>query len=263
MKSLFKFWLILLIPILLSPFMITRGYAQSAILYPAHGTVNTEVFLQVRGIGGTLYLFWDDILFDTYTANVQDFPGFDIYFHPPNEHPYSDLGNHTVFLHVWWKYWDGHDYYVEWNCTLTFKITEQPPCQEYLALNATYYDLLADYNALNDDYNALQAQHNELTDSHEELLADYNTKLANYSSLSGSYNSLCTNYDALQTNYDSLHSNYDSLQSNSEQMAINYGNLTNELTAARTLGYVLLITTMILVGTTLYTAVRKPKQKPT
>ena len=192
---------------LLSSYMIIPdAYAvYSAELYPSQGSVNTEIFLKVRGIGGKLYLYWDGILLGTYTDGFyENLPGFDIYFYPPNEHPLSDLGNHTVFLEFWWKYWDGQYYTVYWNTTLNFEITEYVPCPEYLALNSTYSALLADYSNLNASYSALQAQYNDLTNTYQELLSDYNAKLANYSSLSESYDSLCASYDALETNYNSL-----------------------------------------------------------
>ncbi len=101
---------------------------QTAAIYPSKGSIYTRIYLQVRGIGGELYLFWDDILLGIYDENFyEDFNGFDVYFNPPDEYPYSNLGNHTISLQIWWKYWDGQYYYVQKNFTLTFEIVEYYP----------------------------------------------------------------------------------------------------------------------------------------
>ena len=233
----------------------------TAKIVPTEGTVYTDIFLQIRGLEKFLegdnwpgyrdmemYLYWDDkpliLGLGDPGSGDKNMHYFDVHFSPPNEHLYSDLGIHTIFIEI----------YQDWtkflcNFTLTFEIIEYLPCDEYLALNSTYSTILANYTAL-------QAQHNDLTNTHQELLADYNAKLANYSSLSESYDSLCTSYDALETNYNSL-------QSNNEELATSYGDLIGELTATRNLSYVFITTTIILIATTVYFARRKPKVKIT
>jgi archaellum component FlaC len=226
MKLARKTWLIPIVLLLAVPSIMYVVYAEYwAELYPSHGSVNTEIFLQVRGLGGQLYLYWDDILLGIFSANVPDFAGFDIYFYPPNEHPYSDLGNHTVFLHVFYKYWDGHDIYVEWNSTLNFEITEYFPCDEYLALNATYTGLLANYSDLLDDYNSLLVDHNTLQADYNNLQSNYNLLLADYSDLLSSYNTLASNHDSLSSNYYDLESSYENLSSTYSDLLAVYSQL--------------------------------------
>jgi hypothetical protein len=221
------------------------------ILYPSNGSVSTDILLEAYvPINSRNNIFWDDTAIALDARRGQENYALVMHIKAPNQHPYSDLGNHTVTVESF--YWDGSDKVMYMNAT--FEITEYLPCDEWLALNATYYALLDDYNALNASYYALQAQHNDLTNTYQELLGDYNTKLANYSSLSTSYESLCDNYDTLETNYNSL-------QSNNDELTTSYNALTGELATARNLSYVFTATTMILIATTVYFAVRKPKMK--
>jgi len=272
--------------LLMMALIIPKGTAQSsAALYPPQGSVFTNIYLQVRGIGGELYLFWDDILVGTYQENFyEDFNGFDIYFNPPNQLPYSNLGNHTVSLQIWWKYWDGEYYYVQENFTLSFEIIEYFPCEEFISLNATYHDLLNDYNSLLADYNTLSADYNELLNDYNSVSDNYNNLLGNYSILATNFNSLNSSYYRLENDYESLDSTYSELsniysrlQSDCANLQEDYGLLTayynglqedydtliDDLNMTRNFNYILIAATMILVATTVYFAVRKPESTPT
>jgi hypothetical protein len=111
----------------------------TATLYPAKGSINTDIYLQVRGFGGELRLFWDDILIGTYTEykdprgqDFQGFTGFEIHFKAPNEHPYSETGVHRVSMQINWKYWDGQFYVKDTSFNLPFEIVEYyPPLSEF------------------------------------------------------------------------------------------------------------------------------------
>jgi hypothetical protein len=231
---------------------VSESHSQTGlILYPSNGSVTTDILLEAYvPINSRNNIFWDDIAIALDVHRGQENYPLVMHIKAPNEHPYSDLGNHTITVESF--YWDGSDKVTYMNAT--FEITEYLPCDEWLALNATYYALLSNYNALNASYYALKAQHDALNDTYQELLSDYNTKLTNYNSLSTSYESLCDNYDTLETNYDSL-------QSNNNELTTNYNTLTGELANARNLGYLFIATTMIFTAATIYLAVRKPKTK--
>ena len=187
---------------------IPQGHcAYSGELYPEQGDVFTEVYLQVRGTAGEgeLYLFWDDIFLGMFT---QSDLGYDVFFYPPNQHPYSDLGNHTVFFEIWFWYWDGQMYYKYWNHSIPFEIIERQPCDAWLTLNATYTSLLANYSDLLSDYNSLLVDHSTLQASYNNLQNNYNSLLSDYSNLLSSYNTLASNYDSLSSNYYELESSY-------------------------------------------------------
>jgi len=245
---------------------VSESHSQTGVmLYPSEGSVSTDIVLEAYvPINSRNNIFWDTIAIALDVNRGQENYPLILHIQAPNLHPYSDLGNHTVTVESF--YWSGSDKVAYMNAT--FEITEYSPCDEWLALNVTYHTLLGNFNALNASYYALQAQHDDLNDAYQELLGDYNTKLANYSSLSTSYDSLCdsydalgTNYDSLRNNYDTLGTNYDSLRSNNDQLTTSYNALTGELANARNLGYILLATTMILMATTVYFAVRKPRPK--
>jgi len=132
-------------------------------------------------------------------------------------------------------------------CTLIFEIIEWAPSPEYLALNATYSELLSNYTNLSDNYNSLVANYSTLND-------DFTSLSANYDGLLDSYDGLNSTYYNLQRNYDSLSSSYDTLEAS-------YSALIEEMSSARNLSYVFITTTIILAATAIYLAVRRTMVK--
>jgi predicted nuclease with TOPRIM domain len=232
----------------------------TATIHPSEGTVYTDIFLQVRGLevfvegdnwpgfrDMELYLYWDNEplilgLSDpgSYDSNMHY---FDVHLSPPNKHPLSDLGNHTIYIEI----------YKDWvtylcNFTLTFEIIEYFPCDEWLALNATYTSLLANYSDLLNDYNQLLADHNTLQANYNNLQSTYNSLLADYNNLLSSYNTLTADYDSLSSNYNELESSYENLsstysdflavysqlQSNYDSLQGNYDSLSGALNNLQT-----------------------------
>lgn len=119
------------------------GLEPTAEIYPSKGTIFTDIFLKVRGldkyvegefapaaVGLELYVFWDDKAIITRMGDIVEnsyhLHIFDASFRPPNEYPYSELGNHTIFGEVW------KSSQFCWNFTLTFEIVEYyPPPSEW------------------------------------------------------------------------------------------------------------------------------------
>lgn len=225
-------------------------------VYPTEGDVNTDIFLQIRGLPGTgfyeyyyLYIFWDDILLGTFPDNSGTYDHyFDTHFSPPNKGNYSALGNHTVYFEVW----NNGRTAMLLNDSFVFTITKYLPCPEYLTLNTTYYQLLTDYNALNDSYQNLMLQYNSLN-------ANYNTLLNQFDNLTGYYNFLQSIHSILTSNYAQLQGNYTQLVTSYSNLQTNHSNLSTDLTNYRNLTYVFIITTAVLLATTIYFARRKQK----
>lgn len=223
----------------------------TAKIYPSKGTVFTDIFLQVRGldkyvegefapaaVGLELYVFWDDkliierqgdIMSGSYHLHI-----FDAHFSPPNEYPYSKLGNHTIVAEVW----KSSQFLI--NFTLTFEIIEYVPCPEYISLNASYHALLGNYSELLDSSETLETQFNYLNSSYYEIKGSY-------ASLNFTYNALRDMYSQLQLDYNDLESKHDTL--------------TNDLGVARNLSYLFIITTLAFLATTIYLGMRKTKLK--
>ncbi len=133
---------------------------------------------------------------------------------------------------------------------------------DYISLNSTYYDLLNMYNQLQSDYGSLQESFDTLNDNYSALNSTYHDLLDTYSQLQSDYDSLQesfdtlnNNYSNLQVNYDSLHDKWEDSESKNEASKANLSNTWN-------LSYILIITTLIFIATTVYLAVRKPKVKP-
>lgn len=233
-----------LVPILISMLVLNMprvaAVEPTATIHPSKGTVHTDIFLQVRGlekfVAGDnwpgfrdmeLYLYWDGKplilgLSDpgSYDSNMHY---FDVHFSPPNEHPLSDLGNHTIYIEI---YKDWVNYLC--NFTLTFEIIEYYPCDEWLALNATYHDLLSDYNGLLDNYNSLSSDYNAIQANYNTLQNNYNSLLADYNDLLDSYSTLATDYDYLSSSYSDLESSYESLSSTYSDLLDIYGQLQSD-----------------------------------
>jgi parallel beta-helix repeat protein len=167
-------------------------------------------------------------------------------------------------------------------------------------LNSTYYELLGAYDWLISQFESLNSTYYELFDSYNELLTNFNTLNAtykqhildyyelqeNYTSLQNSYENLLADFDVLNMSYNSLNSSYYNLHSYCEWLNSSYTNLQtdysllnssyinlnttfneykesiqNELNYITNLMYIFITATVILVTTTVYFAVRKPKSK--
>lgn len=129
-KALWFLSIILIVTVIIS--RVPSVQAQpTADIYPTQGSIYTDIFLQVRGIGGQLDLFWDDKLIGVYDENFYgDMMGFDIHFSPPDEYPYSELGIHNVSVQIWWRHWDGEWYITEQDFTLQFEIVDYYPPED-------------------------------------------------------------------------------------------------------------------------------------
>jgi len=140
-----RFWLI---PLLVLGIALAiprvRAAEPYAKIYPTEGDVFTDIYIEIRnlsqwagpGVGGDthrldLYLFWDNTLRieklpqpnngQQYFTYWYDY--YDIHIQVPNETPYSDFGNHTVYIEIW-------RYDVPMFCTnftLTFNIIQYFP----------------------------------------------------------------------------------------------------------------------------------------
>lgn len=236
MKLVEKIWL-LPFTLLVFAFTLPMSYCQSGVvLYPSKGTVFTDIVMEAYvPINSRNNIFWDDKVIALDVRRGQENYPLIMNITCPNEHPYSDLGNHTITVESF--YWDGVDKVAYFNTT--FEIVECFPCSEYLALNVTYHKLLSNYTELSENYGSLLS-------NYSDLLNDYNEARALYDSLSSSYNNLEGNYSAINHSYNNLTKSYNAL--------------VGELTATRNLSYIFIITTIIFTATTVYFAVRKPKQ---
>jgi hypothetical protein len=272
-----------------------QGGPIEAEILPTQGSANTIILIRFKTINASIGnvqradIFWDAF---SIALNQEGVPGADGSYNynltVPSEPPLSDVGNHTIRA-------DSSVFnYGQVSFNFTFTITEFVPSPEYVALNATYYSLLANYTSLLNTYNLLLANYSKIStdyatliSEHSQLLLNYNSLSANYNSLTANYNSLSANYNLLLTNYNNLHlifnslqtnytslqgsfqslssnynalrNDYDSLGSNYSVLRSNYDALLGQLAFDRNLNYIFIASTIILAITTLYFATRKPK----
>jgi hypothetical protein len=277
MKLLNRVWVVSLFLLMIAALIPRLNALEPYVkLYPSEGTVYTNIFLEYRAeifpfldqyaSQGGIWIYWDNMcLASGVKGNFASPPvyGLDYSFTAPNDSPYNDIGFHNVTLKVW--SYDSPQQPFVFNAT--FEITEYVPCDEYLTLNATYYSLLANCTALSINYSNLQNEYNILTSNYSSLQDNYNSLLGNYSSLSGSYQSLNITYYSLLETYnllrydsDNLSGSYDSLNASYDSLQSSYNSLVRDMTTTRNIEYLFIGTTTVLVATTVYFALRKPRQ---
>lgn len=164
-------------------------------IYPSEGTGATEILIRFytrnASIGNVdkADLFWDGVSMGLNRAGVVGADGsYDYLLNVPSERPLSDIGNHTIMV-------DSFVFnYGQVRFNFTFTITEFVPSPEYVALNTTYYSLLANHTDLLNRYTSLSANYSMLLANYDTLLSGHSDLMSNYNSLSANYNSLLTNY---------------------------------------------------------------------
>ena len=268
-------------------------YINSEIL-PPQGGANTTITIRFTTTNTsvasveTADIFWDN---NTIVLNQPGTIGADGSYNynitVPNESPLSDVGNHTIRVDSTVAPYGAISF------LFTFNITEFVPSPEYLALNDTYYSLLANYTnilgnytqlsssygELSANYTTLLAEHNNDTLDYNTLISQYNALISNYNSLSASYNllsNLTTTYSSMSSTYTNLQANFQTLSANYTTLAqdysvlnssytgllSNYNGLAGQLDFSRNLNYALIIITIALALITVYYVYFKPK-KPT
>ncbi len=122
----------------------------------------------------------------------------------------------------------------------------------------TYDELLNSYNELLANYNTLQADYNQLLTNYDALNSNYSSLEAEHSTMHTNFDSLNSSYETLMANYSSLTTIYDSLQESYTYIKTKYDASTGELNIVRSLMYILGITTVIFVATTIYFRQKAP-----
>jgi parallel beta-helix repeat protein len=90
-----------------------------------------------------------------------------------------------------------------------------------------------------------------------ELLETYSSLLAGYNLLNSTFHTLQTSYDSLLPNYESLNSTYNSINTTYNELRSRQEALVDELDTIRSQMYIFAATTLILLATTVYFAIRK------
>jgi hypothetical protein len=134
MKKMYVFAIISIV-LLLSTIYEVSAAEPYAKIYPKEGTIFTDIYIQIRNLGDGilfhLYAWWDDKLIIERLQNPDyaqyswqhDYKGlYDTHISTPNEYPYTELRNHTVFIEIWKE---RTTFFL--NFTLTFKIVEYYP----------------------------------------------------------------------------------------------------------------------------------------
>ena len=226
-RRLFTGFLVLVLIVLVSSNSIRAQTDQiQAEIHPTQGTANTQILIRFLTMNATIGnvetadFFWDEVSIGLNVQGNKSADGsYNYFLNVPSQPPLSDIGNHTIRAD------SSVLNYGQISFSFTFEIIEFVPSPEYIALNETYYSLLANYTALNDNYNVLLQNYSSLLADHNALLTEHADLLSNYNSLSANYNSLIANFNALSANYNSLLSNYNSLNSVYGSFLANYTSL--------------------------------------
>jgi len=122
-----------------------------------------------------------------------------------------------------------------------------------------YYELLEAYNALLADYQDLNSTYHELLNDYSELQSNYDSLNLTYYELAQNHTLLQNIFDSLMTSYSELQEQYSSLNSTYNELQLEQEPIINELNNVRNLMYIFIAATIILIATTVYFAIRKPK----
>jgi len=122
----------------------------------------------------------------------------------------------------------------------------------YYGLLEKYSNLHVDYNTLNTVYYSLLADYNNLNKTHYNLLYNYAILYEGFEILNTTFNEILTSYNNLQTEYDNITATLSEYKESS----------MSELDNIRNLMYLFIATTIILMATTAYFAIRKLKIIP-
>ena len=122
----------------------------------------------------------------------------------------------------------------------------------YEGLSSRYEEKVAECDDLLDNYDGLKSDYNSLKTDYENVEAERDDWKAKYDSLETIYNDLTNEYNLLDSTYNSLLADYDDLKSK-------YDVGVSELSSARTLNYVLAITTIAFIATSAYLLARGRK----
>jgi parallel beta-helix repeat protein len=133
-------------------------------------------------------------------------------------------------------------------------------------LNSTYYELLNNYGALSNNDILLTEEYIALNASTYQVLQDYYGLQANYSSLQNNYGDLQTLFTALNASHTNLESNVAALNASYNNLMTSFTDYKqqtqNELADLKNTMYVFIAVTVILAAATLILAMRKPKARP-
>ena len=196
-------------------------------ILPSGGTGDTDILIRFMTTDPSMGnvtgadIFWDGFTVAiNQTAVVGADGSYNFALSVPSAPPLSDVGNHTIRVDSFVSNYGP----VSFN--FTFRITEFVPSPEYIALNNTYYSLLANYSNLLGRYDQLLANYTELSTNFTDLQGEHNLLLLNYNSLSANFNSFVANFNSLSANYNSLLTDFNS------QQAV-YNSLLSNVTSLR------------------------------
>jgi len=140
------------------------------------------------------------------------------------------------------------------NHTIT-AVTNELPGETDTDDNTLHSDEIVNVRTLLDLFDSLLADYDDLLDSYDTLVTYFDSLNSSYYGLKSSFESLNSTYYDLLDMYNQLQFDYDDLKSKHDA-------LTGDLGTAWNLSYLLVITTIVFIATTVYLTIRKPKVKP-
>jgi len=190
---------------------------------------------------------------DSWTSRRDVFEDFDLPDGASRTREYdvivpSDLDPGLIYGHIairWNISLVGHLYEDAFNLVYVRNKDYEDLQAAYEDLSSLYEEKVAEYDGLLEDYNGLKSDYNSLKADYENVEAERDDWKAKYGSLETSYNDLTNEYNVLDSTYNSLLADYDDLKSK-------YDVGMGELSSARTLNYVLGITTIAFIATSAY-----------
>ena len=150
--------------------------------------------------------------------------------------------------------------------TLTFPSDASPGLTyAIIYIHYKYYSWPLWYDSYDDDAFQMtylkDKAYEDLLDDYHDLLNEYNQYKATHSHTNSEFNEVTNQRDYWKNEYESLNSTYNDYVKTHSYSNSKFDALENEASTSRSLNYLLIVTTIVFIGTTAFLAIKKPKTK--
>jgi len=176
----------------------------------------------------------------------------------------TDVDPGVICGYIYCEFYDVTDdetYYFETGFPITYLLSKayENLKADYAKLQAENAKLKANYTDITTKYTTLQTTYNTLKSDYDSLTATYTSLKSTYDSLKSENDKLKSDYSALQTKYTTLDTANKKLQGDYTSLESTYKTTSSELSSYTTYTYILAVTTIVFVITTILFALRRSK----
>lgn len=133
--------------------------------------------------------------------------------------------------------------------------------EDYTLLLQNHLKLMSEYFEISSAAQRLKSENERLNTDYNSIKEDLIKLNSNYKELLEKYEKIKGDYDALQSSYNNFKMEFSSLKNSYEKMKIENEKILSQLNTYTLLIYILIATTMILTGSTIYLLIKRRNQR--